>query len=557
MEHHRYRLRPRKTRSGDLGTWYYRKRIPEDVKDIWRLSEYNVNLQTKDKRIAEERARGEHHTFLEILAFKRQEKRVTKSSSRERLDEHFRYEAYLRREGAHPEQAPRCWDTEAVAKYQANVERVKYGSFITYEETTSPQPVIVDGKIVADPNFVPETYTVQEFDGSGLWDLLHEFPPDSEQYQETLKDIEFLEGKRSRRYAFRPDIPTLENAKEAYIKFINNKVTAEAKKQSQVRRITRLVNDFATLLGEGRASDGLATSLEVISKTDADRFIPLLRRTKNYNSVEREISMMCAMWNRAVKDYESTWPLDRRVPNAFADKGKHLKDLHDREVKEGLVPDKTRRAFLKYELEALMFDRIPKMREDLQVITKLASYLGCRLEDVTGLVLKDLRLQITNEQPIPSVFLRDNRLRNVTKDGLERCVPLDVNSDVYQSLVKFTSGRKGPEEPVFPRYGLEAGNGAGNASAALNRHIHAIRAGNVRLTFHSLRHTVQAKAMAADINNKWAAYLGGWTNADALGLQREYQKSGVPLPLFLDNIIKIHAVTDWGRHVEVDTSEWD
>ena len=557
MEHHRYRLRQRKTRSGELSTWYYRKRIPEDVKDIWPLSEYNVNLATKDKRIAEQRAKDVHHIFLEILDLKRHEKDVIKSDSKERLEAHYRFELYLRREGAHPEQAPRIWDIEAIAKYQANVDRVKYGNFITYEETTIPQPVFIDGKAVADPNFVPETYTVQEFDGSGLVDYLQELPPDSEEYQETLKDIEFLEGKRSRRYAFRPDIPTLENAKEAYIKAINNKVTAEKKKQDQVRRITRLVNDFATLLGDGRLSDGLATSLEIITDKETDRFITLLRKTKNYSSVEREISMMCSMWNTALKEYGSTWPLDRRVPNAFSGKGKHLLDLHKRERLEGLVPDKTRRAFTKYELEALMFERIPKMREDLQVITKLASYIGCRLEDVTGLVLKDLRLQITNQQPIPSVFLRDNRLRDVTKDSLERCIPLDVNSVAYQSLVRFTSGRRGPEEPVFPRYGLEAGNGAGNASAALNKHIHAIRAGNVRLTFHSLRHTVQAKAQSADINNKWAAYLGGWRNADALGLQHEYQKSGVPLPLFLDNILKIHAVTDWGGFVEDDSSEWD
>ena len=103
-----------------------------------------------------------------------------------------------------------------------------------------------------------------------------------------------------------------------------------------------------------------------------------------------------------------------------------------------------------------------------------------------------------------------------------------------------------------------ANSGAGNASAAINKHIHYLRGTDVRLAFHSFRHTVQSKAMAAtNMPNKFPAYIGGWNNGDAKGLQAEYQKGGIPIKVLHDALQTIHAVEDWGRdRANLHQDEW-
>ena len=557
MRHHQYRIQRRKDRNGDLGVWYYRKRIPKDVLEVWsptspNKKEHVVSLNTRNEREAHKRAAQEHEQFLARLDLKRQELRVVKSQSQKRLDMHLRYEAYLKRMGAHPEQAPRAYDKEAIEKYYAAVEKVKYGELESSETVVVSDPEFDESGALIVQGL--ETEKVQSFTG-GLHDYLMELDPESIEYNELIKDIEFLEGKRSRRYAYLPDIPTLANARDAYINLINKKPKASFKKQSEVKRVERLVNDFAYLIGDGSVKDALDRSLETIRVVDGDNFVTFLRRTKTYSSVEREVSVMAAMWNEAVKSYKDSWPLAQRNDNPFSGRGKNLLELHEYEVLKNKVKNKSRRAFSKVELEAFVSERLPKMRDDLQLITLLALHVGCRLEDITGLVLNDCHLKLSDDRPIPYLHVRHNRLRMVTKDGIERHIPL--YGEIYDRLVTFTKGRKGKDEPLFPAYGREDGSGAGSASATINKHIKVIRGDDVRLTFHSFRHTVQAKAMAAKVENKWAAYMGGWNNSDSLGLQKKYQKDGVPLRLLLDNVKRINSVAFWGSDVQQDTDEWD
>lgn len=557
MKHHKPRLTKRKNRHGEAGYWYYRKRIPTDVLDVWHsgrklTKEYVVSLETRNEREANKRAVQVHEAFLAMLDLKRQEKRTLKSENQIRIDSHLRYEAYLKRMGAHPEQAPRAFDKEAVRKYYEAVDAVKYGKLACDEIAIPQDPTFDDqGNLVQQE---PAVERVTQFTG-GLSDYMSEFDPDSDQYHEIIQDIEFLEGKRSRDYAYRPEVPTLQNALNAYRAAIKEKPKPEAKKASEVKRIERLVKDFAFLIAGGDVKDGLSRSLETIRVADGDRFVVYLRRSKSYSSVEREISIMAAMWNVAVEEFKDTWPVYQRNDNPFSGRGKKLLELHDQEVLQGKVQNKNRRAFRKNELDLFMMERLPRMRDDLQLISMLALHVGCRLEDITGLVLNDCHLKVSQNRPIPYIHVRHNRLRSVTKDGIERHIPLF--GEVYERLLIFTNGRTGKDEPLFPAYGREDGSGAGAASATINKHIKAIRGDDVRLTFHSFRHTVQAKALAAKVDNKWAAYMGGWRNADSLGLQKAYQKDGVPLALLKENIECIHSVSDWGHDVEYDTDEWD
>ena len=62
---------------------------------------------------------------------------------------------------------------------------------------------------------------------------------------------------------------------------------------------------------------------------------------------------------------------------------------------------------------------------------------------------------------------------------------------------------------------------------------------------------------ATNMPNKFPAYIGGWNNGDAKGLQAEYQKGGIPIKVLHDALQTIHAVEDWGRErANLHQDEW-
>ena len=134
--------------------------------------------------------------------------------------------------------------------------------------------------------------------------------------------------------------------------------------------------------------------------------------------------------------------------------------------------------------------------------------------------------------------------------------PSDAQSELNRILSGFFEDLA---EGANPRAAIRLTMGAGNASAAINKHIKDLRGDDVRLTFHSFRHTLQSKALAAtDMPNKFPAYIGGWQNGDAKGLQAEYQKGGIPLKVLKEALQTIHAVEDWGRFLnDPHHDEWN
>ena len=548
MQHHKSQIYQRKNRKGEKGVWYYRKRIPADVLGTWKVNgrsikEYNASLFTINKREAERRAVKEHSKFLNILEIKRQESRVVLSESQKRIEAHYKYEASLRRVGAHPEQAPSVnAPLEVIQQYQEAVDRVKYGIMEITDGTQQWSGGLVD--------LQQEVGIDQSFDTDG-----NEIYTPNERYHEIAKDIEFLNGKRGNDYAFSPDVPNLSDALEVYItEVVNAKLNISDKnRRDKQLRARRVVGALALQLGSGDRQDGLNRPLDTIMNNDAKLFKGTLRMrddgqgTKSWTSVKREITLIKAIWNNAYKHYNETWPESRKRDNPFkAVDLVQLEALHKNELASGNVQNKTRRPFTPEELEVFLREYLPRMSEELQLITLICEHAGCRIGDATGLLLGDCRLKTDDTRPIPSLKIHSNHIRQVTKGGIEREIPLF--GSVYEKLCSFTDGRKGPRQPLFLTYGTS--DGAGNASAAINKHIHELRGTEVRLTFHSFRHTVQNKAMAAPgLLNKFPAYIGGWNNNAAKGLQAEYQTGGIPIDVLYDALKTIHDVKKWGRDI--------
>lgn len=549
MQHHKSQIYQRKNRKGDKGVWYYRKRIPADVLGIWKVNgraikEYNASLFTIDKREAERRASKEHSRFLNILEIKRQESRVVLSESQERIEAHYKYEASLRRLGAHPEQAPTVIaPLEVIQQYQEAVDQVKYG--VLMESTDRIQDW--SGGLV---DLQQDVGIDQSFDSDG-----NEIYAPNARYHEIAKDIEFLNGKRNNSYAFSPDVPNLSDALEVYItEVVDAKLNSSDKdRRDKQLRARRVAGALALQLGSGDRQDGFNRTLDTIMNKDAKLFARTLRTrddgngTKAWTSVKREITLIKSIWNNAYKHYNETWPENRKRDNPFNTVNlSRLVQRHVTEVTSGDVQDKTRRPFTPEELEVFLREYLPRMSEELQLITLVSEHTGCRIGDATGLLLRDCLLKTDDTRPIPSLKIHSNRIRQVTKGGIEREIPLF--GSVYERLCSFTDGRKGPDQPLFPTYGKS--NGATNASAAINKHIHDLRGTEVRLTFHSFRHTVQSKAMAAtNMPNKFPAYIGGWNNGDAKGLQAEYQTGGIPISVLCEALKTIHDVKKWGREM--------
>ena len=547
MQHHKSQIYQRKNRKGEKGVWYYRKRIPADVLGTWKVNgrsikEYNASLFTIDKREAERRAVKEHSKFLNILEIKRQESRVVLSESQKRIEAHYKYEASLRRVGAHPEQAPSVnAPLEVIQQYQEAVDRVKYGMHM--ESTDGTQEW--SGGLV---ELQQEVGIDHSFDSDG-----NEVYVPNKMYQEIAKDIEFLNGKRDSGYAFSPDVPSLSEALEVYVsEVVDAKLSSSDKERRDKQlRARRVAGALALQLGSGNRQDGLNRPLDKIMDKDAKLFAETLRirndgtGTKSWTSVKREMTLIKAIWNNAYKHYKETWPENRKRDNPFNIVNlPSLVERHTIEVDSGDVQDKTRRPFTPEELKVFLREYLPRMGEELQLITLICEHAGCRIGDATGLLLSDCKLLISEERPEPSLLIHSNHIRPVTKKGIQREIPLFGR--VYEKLCKFTDGRKGPEQPLFPTYGNS--NGAGNASAAINKHIHRQRGTDVRLAFHSFRHTLQSKAMAAtNVPNKFPAYIGGWNNGDAKGLQAEYQKGGIPIRVLYEALKNIHSVKEWGR----------
>lgn len=115
---------------------------------------------------------------------------------------------------------------------------------------------------------------------------------------------------------------------------------------------------------------------------------------------------------------------------------------------------------------------------DLQQIWRILEGTGCRLGEVTGLLVSDLRL----DAPIPHIKLVPHPHRRLKTAGSARNVPLIGDALVAASEAAEAAG-DGPF--LFARYARERGSDA--ASAILMKHIRTMT-DEPKVVVHSLRH---------------------------------------------------------------------
>lgn len=180
------------------------------------------------------------------------------------------------------------------------------------------------------------------------------------------------------------------------------------------------------------------------------------------------------------------------------------------------------------------------MNRQLRLVAQIAIHTGARLHDIVGLMTRDVQMT-----PVPFIMFRHNSLRDISKDSIERNVP--VFGGVLEALRDYLSDQK--DEAMFPSYSHIDDRGADAASNALKKHLDSVAKqldvlDRRRLKFHGLRHTLQAKFDAAGINHQNAAYIIGWRNQQTVGLQDKYRQGILPQQL-IDDLKSAHEQTDW------------
>ena len=190
-----------------------------------------------------------------------------------------------------------------------------------------------------------------------------------------------------------------------------------------------------------------------VARADANEFVSKeLERGSKTTTVERQISVIKAVFNVAIieQEFSKTNPfLKVRIPGLGED-------------------SKVLGTFDSTQLSTLIYE-CKKKDDDVRWLLALQIDLGCRLAEVTGLVLSDLRLNVD----LSYVSFKPHSWRPLKSKSSTRDVPL-VGVSLWAAYKIVESAKKG-QIYAFPRYTNGSECKANYASDTLNKWIRSIR----------------------------------------------------------------------------------
>ncbi|RLP26591.1 site-specific integrase [Mesorhizobium sp. YM1C-6-2] len=272
--------------------------------------------------------------------------------------------------------------------------------------------------------------------------------------------------------------PTLEDAKRLYLQ---EKVKGHADEKRGRQRVDRAVGHVLKALDVKAAKD---LALLSVDRNQA-------RDVRDYLS--RDLGMAPATVRRTLNDIRAVFrfgliefgladgsPFDRITGMVPAASGTVSSAAAIRE--RDPFPEK---------LLPVMAERLKERGRtpELANIWALLAGTGCRLAEVTGLPVSDVHL----DAPIPYIDVAPRPNRRLKNAGSARWVPL-----VGEALVAAKAAIEAAEgqEFLFPTYATGRGNTS--ASAALMKHVKALKAGP-KVVVHSLRHTMEDRLIKAQV----------------------------------------------------------
>jgi integrase len=275
----------------------------------------------------------------------------------------------------------------------------------------------------------------------------------------SLKDAVALEVLSLGASARKPT-PMLEDARRLYLK---EKVEGSPDETKKTQRVDRVVGHIRKVMGGD-------PELAKITRPDA-------RDIRDYMLNELDISAATVL--RYLNDI-------RAVIN-YAIEELPLPDLKNPfnglEVKITVAAKDARSVFSDDQLAAARNRVLSAASEDLQLIWRMLEGTGCRIAEVSGLLVSDVHL----DHAIPYIDLVIHEHRRLKTKGSARRVPL-----LGDALAAATTAaeRAGKSTYLFATYFDR--RGADAVSAALMKHVRMVIK-DPKITNHSLRHTVTDK----------------------------------------------------------------
>lgn len=266
----------------------------------------------------------------------------------------------------------------------------------------------------------------------------------------------------------RPE-PTLEDARDLYVKDKIAGSTGEATKRSRVARVMRYLH---ATLGRGKL-------LAALERPDA-------REVRDH--MLSDLGMNPATARRYMNDIRA---LVEHGIVEFGLRGRAENPFRGLPIRVETVAKDERKPFTAAQIMAVRQRLSASAGEELRRIWRMLEGTGCRLGEVTGLLVSDVML--ADKRPyLNLIFHPHRRLKNA---GSVRRVPLIGDA---LAAAKEAVKAAGDGEFLFPSYGHE--RGADAASQALMKHVRAVTEDR-KVVIHSLRHTMEDRLIVAKVSD--------------------------------------------------------
>ncbi|WP_256754206.1 tyrosine-type recombinase/integrase [Mesorhizobium sp. Mes31] len=270
----------------------------------------------------------------------------------------------------------------------------------------------------------------------------------------------------------RKPAPTLADAVKLYLQDRVEGTPDETKKRQRVDRVQAHV-EKALSRGDPQ--------IRSLTRTDARevRDHMLADGDMSPATVHRYLNDLRAIVTHAIKETDDL----RGATNPF----------NGLEVKKQTLAKEDRKPFSEAQLKAARARVLGHASVDLQRIWRMLEQTGCRLAEVTGLMVEDVHVD-----GLAYLDLKVHPHRRLKNAGSVRRVPLvgDALKAAQEALGAVTATDVA-QPLLFKDYAREGGATA--ASATLMKHVRKMVADR-KVTVHSLRHTIKDKLIKADVS---------------------------------------------------------
>jgi integrase len=314
--------------------------------------------------------------------------------------------------------------------------------------------------------------------------------------------------------------PTWQDAVASYFRVHKSEKGKDAISQAAYeKKMGSLLYKFGLSLGK----QGSSTPLDQITRQQARAFKEQYSAASGnrYNNV---LSAVINSWNKE--------NATKQVPNQFV--GLTTKNLERQQSTK-------RRSFNPEQWETYVAMLSSWHNIEIGLIGLIMAYTGCRNSEAAGLAVADVKL----DGSTPHLIYRDNSIRKMEKDGLERAVP--IFSPLLDRLQEYKTNNP-QTTSFFKKYGGK--RHFTNVSQQLNGILRdKLLILDKELVAYSFRHTIVDKGRAAGLDNSTAQYIIGHKDKGSSAIHARYG-TRTPPQANVDHMKRILVQDVWDTGAE-------